>query len=56
MSPYNMDPQDPRGMNAAFDACRMGMDGLEYFGAIGMGPSRIVRTHKDPIHLDTTKK
>lgn len=37
-SPYNMDPRDPRGMNAAFDVCRMGMDGLEYFGAIGMGP------------------
>lgn len=33
-----MDPRDPRGMNAAFDACRMGMDGLEYFEAIGMGP------------------
>ncbi|OCK92561.1 uncharacterized protein K441DRAFT_706545 [Cenococcum geophilum 1.58] len=37
-SPYEMDPRDPRSMNAAFDACRMGMDGLEYFGAIGMGP------------------
>ncbi|OCL01659.1 hypothetical protein AOQ84DRAFT_426642 [Glonium stellatum] len=37
-SPYDMDPRDPRVMNAAFDACRMGMDGPEYFGALGMGP------------------
>jgi hypothetical protein len=51
-----MDPRDPRSMNAAFDACWMGMDDLEYFGAIGVGPSRTVCTHKGPIHLDTTKK
>ncbi|KAF2735033.1 hypothetical protein EJ04DRAFT_222016 [Polyplosphaeria fusca] len=37
--PFDMDrdPRDPRIMSAPIDACRMGMDGSDYFGAMGMG-------------------
>jgi len=36
-SPFDMDPRDPRIMGAPFDSCRTGMDGPDYFGAIGAG-------------------
>lgn len=38
-SAYDMDPRDPRVMNSSFDSCRMGMEGPDYFGAMGMGPA-----------------
>src|SRR5689334_6781703 len=36
-SPYDIDPRDPRIMNSPFEA-RMGMDGADYFSAMGLGP------------------
>ncbi|KAF2872203.1 hypothetical protein BDV95DRAFT_606757 [Massariosphaeria phaeospora] len=49
-SPYDMDhrdPRDPRVMSASFES-RLGMDGPDYFSAMGMGPVG-GRSHSGPF-------